>query len=318
MSGRGGQATAALPKSRRGRLDARNVVFALALGSAAFAFGACRQNAGSGGYLGDDAGPISTWTDAGPPPPSDSTRPLREGEVVFDAPDRAHVDPGVLVAQARSLALRSNPRAVLTQINITPAVAGGVVDTVHSSSSWGYYTFEYSYFDKSRPVGQDKIEGTITVSGFGSHFRVSTLSIATYSHFPGFNPAGGPDPRCTMRQAWQAAVQSGVPGDAVASASYTRGSPMSMDRPFVWSFRIDGHPELRRSVDGSTCGVVDAGRAAGTMAAVPGSPAKSAASPASRAKVGPCGCAAGDLLCAMRCQDAARRSEPVKPGVLVE
>ena len=301
----------------------RNVFFALALGITALTCGACRQTAGSGEYVENDGGPVSTWSDPGPPPPSDSTRPdstrpLREDDVLFDALDRAHVDPGVLVAQARSLALRSNPRAVLTQINITPAVTGGVVDVIRSSSSWGYYTFEYSYFDKSRPAGQDKIEGTITVSGFGSHFRLSTSNYAMYSHFPGANPAGGADPRCTMRQAWQAAVQSGVPGNAVASVSYMRGSPMSMDLPFVWSFRIDGHSALRRSVDGSTCGVVDAGRADGAPAAVPASPAKSAAPPALRAKAGPCGCAASDLLCAMRCQEAARRSAPVKPGILVE
>jgi hypothetical protein len=187
-----------------------------------------------------------------------------------------------------------------------------------STEAWGYYTFEYSYFDKSRPAGEDKIEGTITVSGYGSHFRVSTRNHATFSHFPGANPAGGADPRCTMRQAWQAAVQSGVPGNAVASVSYTRGSPMSMDRPFVWSFRIDGHSELRRSVDGSTCSVVDAGRADGAPTAAPGSPAKFAAPPAVRPHAGPCGCAASDLLCAMRCQEAARRSAPVKPGDLVE
>lgn len=173
--------------------------------------------------------------------------------------DPAHVDPGELVAQARTLALRADPHAVLISINIYPAITGGAVD-VRPDSSWGYYSFEYSYFDKSRPVGQDKIEGTIAVSGIGRRFRVGKTNIATRSHLPGFDPAGAPDPRCSMRKAWQAAVQSGVPGDAVAFLTYTAGSPRFSGPPFAWSVRIDGHPELRRAVDGSTCAVIDAGR----------------------------------------------------------
>jgi hypothetical protein len=233
----------------------RNVVLALALEWTVLVGCGCKVTAGSGGYIDDDAGATSTSTAPFPPPPSDSTRPLREDEVLFEAADPAHVDPGELVAQARTLALRTDPRAVLTQISITPAITGGVVD-VRPGSSWGFYTFEYSYFDKSRPVGKDKIEGMITISGAGPRFRVTKTSITMRLHIPGFDPAGAPDPRCSMRSAWQAAVKSGVPSAAVASVTYVEAWPPGSGKPFVWSFRVDGHNELNREIHGATCAVV--------------------------------------------------------------
>ena len=241
--------------SRRGMLVARNVVAALVLGWIALAGASCKEAAGSGGYIDDGGHSVPTWTDPGPPPPSESARPLREDEVMFEAADPTHVDPGELVAQARALALRSEPHVVLTQISLNPAITGGVVD-VRPGTSWGFYTFEYSYFDKSRPVGKDKIDGMITISGAGLRFRVTKTNVTMRLHIPGFDPAGALDPRCSLQKAWQAAVKSGVPSDAVASASYVEAWPPGRGKPFVWSFRVDGHNDLNREIHGQTCAVV--------------------------------------------------------------
>jgi hypothetical protein len=233
----------------------RAILFALVLTGSALVCVGCKETVGSGGYVSDDRLTIPTSTAPSLSPPSDSARPLGEGEVLFETADPAHVDPGELVAQARALALRADPHAVLTAISINPAITGGVVD-VRPGSSWGFYTFEYSYFDKSKPVGKDKIEGMITISGAGPRFRVTRTSVTMRLHVPGFDPAGAPDPHCTLKSAWKAAVASGVPDSAVASVSYGEAWAGRTNRPFVWSFRVDGHQDLNREIHGATCAVV--------------------------------------------------------------
>jgi hypothetical protein len=242
-----------------------------------------------------------------------------EGEP-FKAADPAHVDAQEIAPQARALAVRVEPHAVLMRFAIYPAVNGATMDLRPRSTNPSgepapslLFTFEYLYFDKTRPPGQDKVQGEILIRAQGMVFKIQRSDRALSLSRPK-PPPPGPDPRCSARDAWRAAVKSGMPADAVASVSYEQEWPPGLDLPYVWSFRVDGHPELRREIDGMTC-AGPAPPSASTRAVVPpvGDGDRGAAPP-------PCGCAAGDLLCVMRCQNKAKanRSGARAPGSLTD
>ncbi len=64
-----------------------------------------------------------------------------------------------------------------------------------------------------------------------------------------------PDPKCASRDAWQGAVKSGVPADAVAMLTLSEHASFTPKSPLVWRFSVDGHPEFDRDIDADTCAV---------------------------------------------------------------
>jgi hypothetical protein len=199
-------------------------------------------------------GEARTDTSALPGPPHEppiaapaSSEPIHLGpeEVALQAADLTRVDPQEIARQARAIALHEEPRAVLVGITAHGAVTAGTVDIKGGGSV--LFDYQYRYFEKNRPPGADKVEGTLWVHAVRSRFAVR--------HVPGamllsVRPDPAPEPRCSARSAWKAVVQSGVPENAVASLRYgeRRGG-----EPFLWSFDVEGHPELARQVDGATC-----------------------------------------------------------------
>jgi hypothetical protein len=55
------------------------------------------------------------------------------------------------------------------------------------------------------------------------------------------------EPTCSSRSAWQTAMESGVPADAVATWELTR---------HAWSLRVKGHAEYTRQIDATSCKLV--------------------------------------------------------------
>jgi hypothetical protein len=164
--------------------------------------------------------------------------------------DRTRVDPQTLFEPARRLAQLLEPRAELT--NTAPfsahmPVRGGTVDL--TQPGFLLITFSYDYRDATRPPGMDRVAGAILV-----RVEYGTLTASrSFSMGPPSAPLA--DPTCPVVRAWQTAVSSGVPDNAVASLLYYDGAPFFRGGA-VWSFRVDGHDELRREIDAQTCSLV--------------------------------------------------------------
>lgn len=199
--------------------------------------------------------PVATTVaqQASPPPPSPPKSPLHDGEPVRAA-DPTHVDPVELLDQARKIALRMDENAVLTRISAVKGVTAGTVDVTGDSGVT--YQFEWLYFDKRRAPGDDKVENGLWISARRGRFTVMELRHASsLSRSKDRRPDPAPDPRCSARAAWKAAVRSGMPENAVAWLSYAPAFPPRAGQPYVWDFRVEGHDELRRTVDGTTCAI---------------------------------------------------------------
>jgi hypothetical protein len=73
-----------------------------------------------------------------------------------------------------------------------------------------------------------------------------------------------PFPTCSSVKAWQVAVQSGIPDNAVATIEIApltginvgRNNAPAAPSPIHWVITVDGHPEHRRVVNAQTCGLV--------------------------------------------------------------
>lgn len=201
----------------------------------------------------------TTYQPSRPPPgepstPMDAPKPLHDGEPVVAA-DLTRIDPVELLPQARKIALGNDKHAVLTRIFATKGVAAGTVDVAGDGGVT--YEFEWLYFDKGRPPGSDKVENGLWISARRGRFSVMELHHASALSRPKERrPDPAPDPRCSGRDAWKAAVRSGVPAIAVASMRYEPAAFPPGPGPFAWKFRVDGHEELGREVDGTSCAIV--------------------------------------------------------------
>jgi hypothetical protein len=227
----------------------------------------------------NDAPAVDTDTtgsgrDAGPAVDGSEDR-LHAGPEIHAA-DLAHVDPVELLQQARAVAEGYDPHAVLVSISAHGDVTAGTVDVTAAPGIT--YAYEWHYFDKTRPPGKDKVENGLWIFARWGHFSVMELHRA-HALSASHRADPGQSPRCPARDAWSAAVRGGMPQNAVASLDYD-------PRSDAWTFRVDGHGELTRVVSGATC------TSGGHTAPAPRSPAGNPNS---------CGCADGDLMCAMRC-----------------
>lgn len=184
----------------------------------------------------------------------DVPKPRHDGEPIHAA-DLTRVDPVELLPQAREIALGNDKHAVLTRIFATKGVTAGTVDV--SGDSGVTFEFEWLYLDKSRPPGSDKVENGLWISARRGRFSVMELHHAfALSRPKERRPDPAPAPRCSARDAWKAAVRSGVPANAVASMRYEPAAFPPGPGPFAWTFRVEGHDELKREVDGTTCAIV--------------------------------------------------------------
>ena len=164
--------------------------------------------------------------------------------------DRTRVDPQVLFAPARRLAQLLEQGAELSNafpFSTHTPVRSGTVDL--SKEGYLLFKFTFDYVDPTKAPGEDHVAGAITVRGEYGGLR------AYRSVQAGPRNAALPDPSCPATKAWQTAVDSGVPEGSVASLLYYDAAPFGINAA-VWSFRVEGHPELRREVDAQTCALV--------------------------------------------------------------
>jgi hypothetical protein len=158
------------------------------------------------------------------------------------------VDAAELVKKARALALAESPDPVMSSA-VFFNVQGGLVDTQGDNA--GSIDFDFQRRDPSAPPGRDVsnarfmvhvAKGNMTASrmGWGAPDRDRKLDV----------------PACPSLAAWGAAVQSGVPQNAVATLHLYYNGAFTPKSPTVWSVRVDGHDEYRREIDARTCQVV--------------------------------------------------------------
>jgi hypothetical protein len=191
----------------------------------------------------DDAPPIPTLDTSSRPVSDDPDRIIHH--------DLTHVDPQTIAPQARTVALRNDPHAELTRILTTGPLHGGTLNLLGDGSV--LYAFDFDYYDKSQPQGQDKRDGALSVIAQNGRFSVTRFEHAMHVAGPTpYDPI--PDPRCPLQAAWQKVVASGVPANAVATADYRPAErPARPGSPLIWIIKVAGHEEYHRKVDDQSC-----------------------------------------------------------------
>jgi hypothetical protein len=160
---------------------------------------------------------------------------------------------------ARALALKTNPQSQFVGITAF-ALKGGVVDipTRALGPQPVLFEFEYLGFDKTKPPGQDKVEGAVTVHVTADGFQVRTSTgRAVHLRPDGFFGRPLDAPTCRSAKMWAQAVKSGVPDNAVARITLQDNRRWTPEHPLIWRVWIDGHDEYTREIDAKTCKIVD-------------------------------------------------------------
>lgn len=188
---------------------------------------------------------------------------VRPGQLMapIKADDARNVDVVDLLSQAQALADRLQPGARLVSIHASEVV-GGTVDVTKAAAA--RYSFEYEGFDTRQPPGKDEVRVAIDVSaGDGKLWAFTHGGAHRLRSDLGGKALEAP---CPSRRAWEAAVKSGVPENAVASLTYEVGLAMKalragrLQRAAEWRLRVKGHDDLARSVDPRTCQILEKGR----------------------------------------------------------
>lgn len=168
--------------------------------------------------------------------------------------DPQHVDVDEILPQMMAMARTIDEQATLSLINVlTPLDREGFVDLTTADASVGVIlSFEVHYYDKTKPPGADLVQGMGSISTQNQYCgnASSPCLRAMYIQGTSIGRAERPMPKCTLRQAWAAALASGVPANAVAKANYGFWGP-----PTFWSFSVEGHKELARDINAVSCDV---------------------------------------------------------------
>ncbi len=196
-------------------------------------------------------GPLPSTT-AVPKAPSQLPPDMRREPIAL--PDLEHVDPQQLFAPAKKLAQQLQAQVELSfgfPVGTHGDLVGGTIDlTGHNRV---HFDYQYRTTRPGQPPGKDVDEGSIVVIATQGHLTASREDHGV--HFPQGHESI-PAPACTVVRAWQVAVGSGVPANAVARVMYYDQNPFDAGGPYVWSFRLAGHDEHRREIDGMTCRLV--------------------------------------------------------------
>ncbi len=173
-----------------------------------------------------------------------------DGEsIAIQAADLRALDPAELIRQAHSEACRRRPDCALTYSYIG-GVRAGLLDTTADSANV-LINIAYRATDPTKVPGEDVLD-----SGFAVRVREGKMYLQ--DGFPSSRPEPvWPDPQCSFVRAWQSAVRSGTPGNAVADVYYRDGHGPRARSRLVWYIRVQSHLEWSRQVDATTCEVLD-------------------------------------------------------------
>lgn len=163
------------------------------------------------------------------------------------------VDGAELIRKAHALAVAETPDPKLSSA-VFFNVVGGLVDTTTSNA--GSVDFDYRTTDPNAPPGKDVADVRLLV-----HVGNGTMTTMKVSWSAANLDRILQVPTCSSQSAWNAAVQSGVPANAVSTIHVYYNGAFSPKSPTVWSIRVDGHDEYRREIDARTCAMVKNGAA---------------------------------------------------------
>jgi hypothetical protein len=190
---------------------------------------------------------VSTHRTPRPPPPI-TIPDFPVGPAADPAkPTGSKMDIADLVKQAKTTALATEPHATKFSSAVCFQVQGGLVDTGQMNAC--SIDFSFRFQDSSKPPGKDMNEGSVMV-----HVANGAMTPQTMNAF--YKEKDLAIPTCSSKDAWAAAVKSGVPDNAIATMHIYDNSPFSPKAPTVWSVRVDGHDEYRREIDVTNCAVV--------------------------------------------------------------
>ena len=151
-----------------------------------------------------------------------------------------------VAGQARKIALGWDEHAELVRITIPEVATGGTVDITGSNAI--VFDFQWRYMDDSKGVVEGGLVATARVGMFQLREKKhAKLFVGTKAD----HPDPGPDPRCSLRDAWKAAVTAGLPAGGTVSVKYAAEPPGHAGLPYVWMFKAAGHEHM---IDGATCG----------------------------------------------------------------
>jgi hypothetical protein len=168
--------------------------------------------------------------------------------------DPLHPDPVELLPQARRIARSVDPQAALVDVSAQVS-GGGAVDVSKEARFRSLWLL--SKRGRQGPHGQTVTAPCILVVTYEG--RLVVWSWESWGGPPrwfiddGNLPDPAPDPRCSGRDAWKAAIQSGVPESADVQLWYTAAYPRGKGRPYVWEVGVNGAPKQRRTIDATTC-----------------------------------------------------------------
>jgi hypothetical protein len=182
--------------------------------------------------------------------------------VALVAEDPARVDFADVIAQAASVALGVEPLATSLVVARATDLRGGLLDATRSSAA--FVVFSYHQQDSARPPGQDIVSGTVTVSVDQQRL---TPSRNDHHEQRGLGQARP----CSSQRAFQAAVDGGLPGNAITTMTLIAIAPSDGEPRLEWHLSVEGHNELERRIDALSCAPV-AARAAHLREHVPFSP----------------------------------------------
>jgi hypothetical protein len=203
-----------------------------------------------------DGGPAAPSSDDTPDTPSSSLPVTSQSDIVFAAESfptgGIHaVDPIALLSTARQVSgLGGDARLAGMVIERVGPV--GLVDLEAS----GYHSrIEYRFVRASArtaearagadkaptPLENDEPGVTVVVDALGMHAPTSTAQQTA-------RPKPLPDPRCTPKRVWAAALRAGAAKDGVAILTYDDSAPG------VWVFQVDG-ATFRQTISDATCDV---------------------------------------------------------------
>ncbi len=161
-----------------------------------------------------------------------------------------HADLTEMLAFARTRATEKRAGAKLVGINAF-GLHGGTADLDHKDdNAYFLYEFEFVGFDKSKPPGQDKVEESIIVNVQGHDAMVMVSPSVMHLSNPDFFGGELPTPGCPSHKAFEAAVASGVPANAIARMTYEFEHAT---KHTTWTVWVDGHDDYRRVIDATTC-----------------------------------------------------------------
>ncbi|HEY4119126.1 MAG TPA: hypothetical protein VGM56_14770 [Byssovorax sp.] len=193
---------------------------------------------------------------AKPTAPSHDWHESRTWTRPFHVKDRRHADVTELIPDAVALAHELQPGAKLYGVDAFQLHNGTMdIDGEHQAS----FEFEFGGKDPSQPPGKDKIEVVIRMR-VGDKELIADASPHGAMHLDSdfFGRELDARPGCTAVKAFEAAVATGVPGNAIGrliyeDAAHNSGGKTDTRAKGEWSLRVDGHDEYRREIDANTC-----------------------------------------------------------------